>query len=111
MNAYNKLIILSGILLSLLISCSKNFLDVKPLGSTSETTLASKAGVEGLLIGAYSMLDGIGGGPAGGSPYSQAVSNWVFGGVASDDAHKGSTDDDQSDVAEIEKYAVNSSNN
>ncbi|HEY6977601.1 MAG TPA: RagB/SusD family nutrient uptake outer membrane protein [Chitinophagaceae bacterium] len=83
----------------------------QPYGASSETTLANKAGVEGLLIGAYSMLDGIGG-PADvdGTPFSQSVSNWVFGGIASDDAHKGSTDDDQSDAGDIEKYAVNSSN-
>jgi hypothetical protein len=112
MNLYNKYLIFSGMMLALtLAACKKDFLVSTPLGSTSENTLANKAGVEGLLIGAYSMLDGIGG-PADvdGTPFSQSVSNWVFGGVASDDAHKGSTDDDQSDIANIEKYAVNSAN-
>ena len=108
MKPYYK-ILLSGIISFVMISCRKSFLDKQPLGSTSENTLATKAGVNGLLIGAYSMLDGIGGPSTGGAPYSQSISNWVFGGVASDDAHKGSTDNDQSAVADIEKYAVNSS--
>ena len=89
-------------------ACRKSSLEKLPLGSSSETTLANKAGVTGLLTGAYSMLDGIGGPGGGGAPYSQSISNWVFGGVASDDAHKGSTDNDQSSIADIEKYAVNS---
>jgi hypothetical protein len=95
----------------MVISCKQSFLDTRPYGSTSDITLANKAGVEGLLIGAYSMLDGIGGpGDFDGAPFSQGISNWVFGGIASDDAHKGSTDDDQSAAGDIEKYAVNSAN-
>jgi hypothetical protein len=109
MKPYYKSITLIVISMGLFVACKKTFLDKQPLGSSSETTLANKAGVNGLLIGAYSMLDGIGGPSTGGAPYSQAVSNWVFGGVASDDAHKGSTDNDQTAIADIEKYAVNSS--
>ena len=109
MKIYSKIIILSIIATVGLLGCNKDFLDKQPLGSTSENTLANKAGVNGLLIGAYSMLDGIGGPSTGGAPYSQSISNWVFGGVASDDAHKGSTDNDQTAIADIEKYAVNSS--
>src|SRR5688572_11568251 len=110
MKRYYKLTI-TGSLAAIMcfFACKKSFLVREPLGSTSETTLANKAGVNGLLIGAYSMLDGIGGPGGGGAPYSQSVTNWVFGGVASDDAHKGSTDNDQSAIADIEKYAVNSS--
>ncbi|HVY76640.1 MAG TPA: RagB/SusD family nutrient uptake outer membrane protein [Puia sp.] len=110
MKPYYKSIILAGAVFGLITSCTKSFLVSNPLGSTGESTLANKAGVEGLLIGAYSMLDGIGGPAIDGAPYSQSVSNWVFGGIASDDAHKGSTDDDQSDAGDIEKYAVNSAN-
>ncbi|HLA58909.1 MAG TPA: RagB/SusD family nutrient uptake outer membrane protein, partial [Puia sp.] len=105
---YKSLIVASIMMMGLVTSCKKDFLVSNPLGSTSATTLANKAGVEGLLIGAYSMLDGIGGPAIDGAPYSQAVSNWVFGGIASDDAHKGSTDDDQTDAGDIEKYVVNS---
>ncbi|HEX5149968.1 MAG TPA: RagB/SusD family nutrient uptake outer membrane protein [Parafilimonas sp.] len=112
MKAYYKYILVAGIaIFGLVVSCRQSFLDTQPYGSTSVNTLANKAGVEGLLIGAYSMLDGIGG-PSDfdGTPFSQGISNWVFGGIASDDAHKGSTDDDQSSAGDIEKYAVNSAN-
>jgi hypothetical protein len=111
MKTYYKSIVIAGaVILGLATACKKSFLVSNPLGSTSETTLANKAGVEGLLIGAYSMLDGIGGPAVDGAPYSQSVSNWVFGGVVSDDAHKGSTDDDQSDIGDMEKFVVNSAN-
>lgn len=85
-------------------ACKESFLEQGPLGSTSETTLASKAGVNGLLIGAYSMLDGVGG--PGGTSFDMAmgISNWVFGSVASDDAHKGSELGDQPEQAAIENY-------
>ena len=39
-------------------SCSKSFLDKKPLGQLDANTLANKKGVEALLVGAYSVLDG-----------------------------------------------------
>lgn len=91
-------------------SCKKSFLEKNPQGSVSETTLANKAGVNGLLIGAYSLLDGIGGPWASVGVWSQAVSNWTFGGVASDDAHKGSEYGDQTDLELIENYTATAVN-
>ncbi|HAM11696.1 MAG: carbohydrate-binding protein SusD [Bacteroidetes bacterium GWE2_41_25] len=46
------------------LSCEESFLEVMPYQSMSEATLTNKAGVDGLLIGAYSLLDG--GGATGG---------------------------------------------
>ncbi len=102
-------ILLVGITTSLVLfyACSKNFLEKSPLGSLDQTTLANKAGVEGVLIGAYSMLDGYGG--AGGG-WQSAGSNWVYGGVASDDAYKGSDPGDQADIVPIETYTPTASN-
>lgn len=91
----------------LAVSCSKSFLDKAPIGSLDQNTLANKAGVEGLLIGAYSLLDGYGG--AGGG-WQSAGSNWVYGGVTSDDAYKGSDPGDQADIVPIETYAPTASN-
>lgn len=82
--------------------CKEDFLEIDPLGSLSESTLASKAGVNGLLIGAYSLLDG----HPGGNAMPQSMSNWHFGGVASDDAHKGSEYGDQTDLEFIENYSA-----
>lgn len=93
--------------ITLFYACSKKFLDKAPLGSLDEATLATKAGVEGLLIGAYSMLDGHGG--AGGG-WQASASNWVYGGVASDDAYKGSDPGDQPDIVPIETYTATATN-
>jgi hypothetical protein len=102
-------ILLVGVATSMVLfyACSKNFLDKSPIGSLDQNTLANKAGVEGVLIGAYSMLDGYGG--AGGG-WQSAGSNWVYGGVASDDAYKGSDPGDQADIVPIETYSPTASN-
>jgi len=44
--------------LLIIAACGKSYLEKEPLGTLNETNLANKAGVEGLLIGAYSLLDG-----------------------------------------------------
>jgi hypothetical protein len=72
----------------------------------SENTLANKAGVNGLLIGAYSLLDGVGGPDVDQGPWETAISNWVYGGVAADDAHKGSEYGDQVGIEKIESYSA-----
>ena len=94
-------------MIGLLFACSKKFLDKNPTGSYTPETVASRAGVAGLLIGAYSLLDGQGG--AGGS-YDAAASNWVWGGVVSDDAHKGSDPGDQPDIVSLMTWSESSTN-
>src|SRR4051812_16778953 len=99
-----RLIIGLGLTVILLTySCKKDYLEKQPLGALSETTVANKAGVEGLLIGAYSLLDGVGQSGTG-DPYYTPVSYWVLGGIASDDAHKGSEYGDISEYQQIENY-------
>jgi len=91
-------------------SCGKSFLEKEPIGPVSENVLANKAGVEGLLIGAYSFLDGVGG---IGQPWEQwysPVSNWPYGSVASDDSHKGSEYGDQAALETIENYTTDAGN-
>src|SRR3989442_14549276 len=77
------LILLGGVTYS-----CKDFLDVGPQGALDEGTLSNQAGVEGILIAAYRRLGGAG--LAGCDCLGGAASNWGWGGVASDDAHKGS---------------------
>jgi hypothetical protein len=49
--------ILSGCLIILMLfSCQESFLETEPYGSLSETTLSNEAGINNLLIGAYSVL-------------------------------------------------------
>lgn len=81
MNRIKQLIVL--LCASLFVACSSTFLDIKPFGTISETTLANKEGINGLLIGAYSMLRG--GGTAGGN-YDNGWTSLL----APDDARMGS---------------------
>jgi len=100
------------ILLSLLIcstfSCKKEFLALQPQGELTEEQLMSQEGVEGLLIGSYSLLNGNLDGTWGN--YGAAPSQWLFGEVASDNAHKGSSTGDQPPMNAIEQHAPTSTN-
>ena len=78
--------------ISTLYACKKNFLTQPPLGVIAPSTIANKSGVDGLLIGAYSLLEG--GGANGAGAINAAGSNWLFGGVAAGDAYKGSQPSD-----------------
>jgi hypothetical protein len=89
-------------------SCKK-FLDKAPTGSLNTTVLANKAGVDGLLIGAYALVDGVYNGQLG-DPWRTGTDNWVYGSVAADDAHKGSTPGDQPAAADIEARTANGVN-
>ena len=40
-------------------SCKKDFLTVAPTGSLDQNLLLSTNGLDGLLVGAYSMIDGM----------------------------------------------------
>jgi hypothetical protein len=90
-------------------SCSK-FLNRPPVGSLVPSVLATKAGVQGLLIGAYAMLKGWNSTyQQFSSPYGTGLDNSPFGGYASDDAYKGSSTTDQApDAPEIENHSVTS---
>jgi len=107
-----KYISMAGILATVMViySCNK-FLDKPPVGSLSTTVLASKNGVDGLLIGAYSMLDGYAALPVNGyTSWETSMDNWTYGGIASDDAFKGSNTTDQPNAAPLENHSVNASN-
>ncbi len=106
---YKLIAIGSLAMLTTVYSC-KHALDTNPAGALAGSTLANKAGVDGLLIGAYSLLDGY----YQNQPYTNygsGVSNWSYGGVASDDAYKGSSTDDQgADLSPIENHTVDPNN-
>ncbi|HXD77645.1 MAG TPA: hypothetical protein VN616_07540, partial [Puia sp.] len=76
----------------ILFACNKKFLNRQPIGLLSPTTLSNAHGVQSMLIGAYSLLDGEGGNNSG---WGSAASNWTYGDVAADNAYKGSTPSDQ----------------
>jgi hypothetical protein len=99
-----KIIALGAIVfLSASYSCKK-VLNKAPVGVLPDSILPNKSGVDGLLIGAYALLDGYYQGQPG-TNYGSGISNWTYGGVGADDAYKGSTTDDQTpDLPALEKH-------
>ncbi len=85
------------------LSCSDSFLEVAPKGLLSVQTLSNKIGVEFLLTGAYSLLDGWNG---TGTSFHSAADNHVYGSIAADDAYKGTTSGDQPDMTFIETHNI-----
>ena len=99
--------IMCAILIAILISysCTKDKLNQPALGLVDEATLANKNGVEGLLIGAYALLDGAGknvGGPG------SAASNWIYGSICGNEAYKGSMPGDMDQINVLSKFTSSS---
>jgi len=97
----------SGIWIS---SCSDSFLNVPAKGSLSTQQLLNQAGVENLLIGAYSALkmNGVSAGPVG--SWSGNATNWVYGSVCGQETFKGSNSGDQSDINPLSTFTAPATN-
>jgi hypothetical protein len=96
-----KKIILIFLMVGIGFSCTDKFFDLKPQGRASLAQLSNKNGVNALLIGTYSLVDGVG---AGNTGRQSTISNYVFGGISSDDAVKGTDAGDQPEQSFIEQY-------
>ena len=83
-------------------SCRKSFLDVKPTGELNKFVLASDEGINALLVGAYSMIDGVSSEIGG---WESASSNWLYGSVRGLEANIGSDAGMQGDVTQIQTYS------
>ncbi|MFS4492291.1 RagB/SusD family nutrient uptake outer membrane protein [Maribacter sp. 2308TA10-17] len=91
-----------------ILACSDDFTEIEPIGALSEEVLASEGGVELLLIATYSALDGRRNNAAG-NGFAQTGDNWWLDAL-SDDAHKGSTDDDQDPLYQMEIHNGDAAN-
>lgn len=100
--------ILPFLIMCVTVSCNKDFLELNPQGELTEEQLNSQDGVEGLLTGAYALLNGNLNGTFGN--YASAPSQWLIGEVASDNAHKGSSNGDQPNMNLIEQHSPTSTN-
>jgi starch-binding outer membrane protein, SusD/RagB family len=100
MNDMKKLLIVLAAIMFLAISysCSEDFLEKRPLGSTDETVFYNEKGINALMIGVYGGMTNAG--------WGASVWNWTYGSAASDDAYKGSEDTDQVPANEIERWEV-----
>ncbi|MBX2873050.1 MAG: RagB/SusD family nutrient uptake outer membrane protein [Saprospiraceae bacterium] len=103
MQKINTYISLVCLLALVAVACEDRFLDVAPTGSLGSAELSSKEGIEGALIGAYSMLLGRA------DPFSGAT-NWVWGSVRGGDANKGSDEGDAPFLNEVQTFAVQANN-
>ncbi len=111
MKLFNHTMLRALIAFTVLISlngCKKEFLDPHPYNVYQPEQLSNLKGVEGLLVGAYGMLDGQG--IDGASGWMVGATNWVYGDVASDDAYKGTDAGDQPQMTEIELWASQPAN-
>ena len=81
--------------------CNKDYLDKQALGQLDEPSIANKRGVEGLLISAYSMLDGE---SSTNGDIGSAGSNWIYGSICGSEAYKGSLDHDLAEITALERF-------
>ncbi|MVM32911.1 RagB/SusD family nutrient uptake outer membrane protein [Spirosoma sp. HMF4905] len=90
----------TAMLVMVTFACQDKFLDVPATGQLSGAQLTSKAGLDGLLIGAYAQLNARG--------FSQSASsfNWVRGSVSGGDANKGSNSGDFNALTPFQTYQV-----
>jgi len=103
-------LLFSSIVLCILSSCSDSFLDVQPKAALSSATLQNKTGINALLVGAYSLLDGWATAEGAYRSYNVGADNWVYGSVASDDAYKGTNAGDQPPISLIEQGNIAADN-
>lgn len=95
-----KLILLSLIVFS---GCDDE-VDINPQGLVFEDLIVNNLDTtEGYLIASYGILDG---NLDGADVWRGAGSNWIYGEVASDNAYKGSTNSDQPQINQVERYNV-----
>ncbi len=85
--------------LNLVVSaCKKDFLEVPANGSLTEEVLSSKKGLDGLLVGCYSILTGRA------ASFYTGMGNWVHGSIMGGEANKGTDAGDQAVVNPIQRY-------
>jgi len=103
-----KILLATTIILVLVITnaCKESFLEITPNGALDESVLATYEGVDGLLIGAYSLLDGV----TANYGWEATTSGWVFGSIRGMEANKGTDSGDQPDINPIQRYSETSTN-
>lgn len=82
------------VLLSIIIYACNKQLNLQPQGSLLASNVNNNSGVQGLLIGAYTLLSGENV-PGQNLGNGSAASNYVYGSEAADDSYKGSSPSDQ----------------
>ena len=86
------------------VRCKSDFLTVAPTGSLDDAAMQTVAGLDALMVGAYSMIDGV---SSNTSPdgWESTSSNWVFGSIRGMECSKGSDAGDQPDINSIQTFS------
>jgi len=106
-----KSLFIAGTTWLVIYACSKAYLDKRPLGQIDETALANKEGLERLLIGAYSLLDGFGSSKVEVGEFGSGGSNWVYGSICGSEAYKGGENNpDQQFITDLETFKPTADN-
>ncbi|MFD2934708.1 RagB/SusD family nutrient uptake outer membrane protein [Spirosoma flavum] len=102
-NTIAKGVSLTLLLTIITLACKDSFLDVAPNSQLTNVDLTTTSGIQGLVISAYTELNGRG--------YSQTASptNWVYGSIMGGDANKGSDPSDFNAITPFETYLINAS--
>jgi hypothetical protein len=88
------------------LNCSDDWLEVRQKGGLNEYTLATKEGIDALLVGAYSMLDGV----SSQFGWEAASSNWVYGDIRGLIGNRGSDAGDAPDIHSIQNFSESAEN-
>ncbi|WP_018618676.1 RagB/SusD family nutrient uptake outer membrane protein [Spirosoma luteum] len=81
-------------------ACKDQFLNVVPTGQLAGPQLTTKAGLDGLLLAAYSQLN------ARGFTQSASSFNWVRGSISGGEANKGSNSGDFNALTPYQRYEL-----
>lgn len=95
---FKRMSIVLALVGMVVVSCQDEFLDVPPTGSLADAQLATKAGVEGLLVGAYAALNGVFGNRF------EGPNHWVTGSICGGEANKGTDPGDYSSINPVQRY-------
>ena len=83
-----------------------DFLDIRPEGDLNQFTVANEAGIEAILVGAYSMLDGV----SDKFGFESASSNWLYGSIRGLESNKGTDAGDSWEGNPIMNFQETASN-
>jgi starch-binding outer membrane protein, SusD/RagB family len=97
-NIFKRMSMVMAMVMVLVVSCRDSFLEVAPTGSLADAQLATKAGVEGVLIGAYAALNGVFGNRL------EGPNHWVTGSICGGEANKGTDPGDYSSINPMQRY-------
>lgn len=100
-NYNNKLLFIASAMLAVTLfigACKDSFLEETPTSALTEEVLSSKKGLEGLLVGAYSVLTGRD------QLFYAGFGNWVHGSILGGEANKGTNGGDQAVANPVQRF-------